>query len=140
MKWRLSALNRSGGKDGRRGTDAPDHVRADERDLAEENEWDEDKKIFQAHEQSGIVPDAARGEEDGGGDEQDFVKFKRAEVENELGNFAGEQIAIDRESIHAEEQERGADEIERIANQESFRPIGKWLRLRMFRRRGLRQE
>jgi hypothetical protein len=95
----------------------------DERTLTDEHEGNERQPVFDHDEQGGIVPDFSPGQNESGADDEESIELQRAVVEEQVGLFFAEEIGIERESVHAEQQQRRAAQEERIADQEPPRPI-----------------
>ena len=90
-------------------THCAEHPFINESRLADEDERDQQQKVFQAEEQGGIVPNFAACEEDGCCYEQHFVELKRGKAEHKARDLAIEEIWINRNTVKAVEQQRGAE-------------------------------
>src|ERR1041385_1651620 len=93
-----------------------------QRCLADQNEGNKNQKILDAYQQSGIVPNPPRRQENGCEHEQQLVNLQGSEIEKQVGSLMVEQGRLKRDAITSKQQQGDAQQIEWVANQQSPKP------------------
>ncbi len=101
----------------------PGHHLPGQRGFAQQNERHQHQQVFQPDQQGGVIPDPAPRQQNGREHQEDFIALKRAEVEPQLGKLAAQEISVHRNAVKAVEQERRADQVERITSQKTLYPV-----------------